>query len=397
MKSNNVQFIVISLSLLLLCSCQSLTNAYRQNILNTNELYLDNAFPKAQAINVETEEDIFAIDEDMLNMVNYVLKPERDQERQARLLLEYIFSSNHIALSYAQDANVTAIDAFHGKTANCMSLTIMAYALAEEAGLKLKFQDIKVPEYWLRKGTHQLLMGHVNLLVIKRKAHTNQNVWSNEILQIDFDPGAAKDHFARKIVSKKTIVAMFYNNKAAEAIVRLEYDTAYAYLKAATQIDPLFSSAWGNLGVLYKVNHHHNLAINAYKYALELSPNDLTSLENLALLFKKLGNTKEADEIKQRLHAKRLTNPHYHALLSNEALYNGEHNLAIKHLKKAISLESKYHEFYYNLAKLYLKTEQLNLAKSSMKKALKYNKNISIERKYNKKLNFLNQASVRYK
>lgn len=92
----------------------------------------------------------------------------------------------------------------------------------------------------------------------------------------------------------------------------------------------------------------------------------------------------------------RLNNPHYHALLSNEALYNGDHDSAIRHLKRAIRLESKYHEFYYNLAKIYQKTNQLVLAKSAMKKALKLNKNINIERKYNKKLNFLNQASVRY-
>ena len=199
-----------------------------------------------------------------------------------------------------------------------------------------------------------------------------------------------------KLLAKKTMVAMYYNNKGAEALVRAEYDEAYAYFKAATKMDPEYFSAWGNLGVLYKINHHYDLAINTYMYALELGPEDLTSLENLALLFDKLDRKDEAAIIANKLHNKRLSNPHYHALLASEAKYRNEYNSAIRHLKDAIKLESKFHEFHFDLAQLYLHTEQLNLAKSSMKKALKLNQDIHTEREYNRKLNFLNQASVSY-
>ncbi|WP_426370199.1 tetratricopeptide repeat protein [Pseudocolwellia sp. HL-MZ7] len=371
-------------------------NSYRQNTTNLDDLYLDNAYPTANQIPIETEHDIFALDEEMQNMVNYVLKPERDHGDKARLLLNYIFSSNHIAMSYESGTNVSAIDAFHGSKANCMSLTIMAYALADAAGMRLKFQDIKVPEYWVRKGSHQLLMGHVNLLIQKPSSIFKGNTWTQEILQIDFDPNASKAHFPRKVVSKETMVAMFYNNKGAEALVRAEYDEAYAYFKAATKKDPEYFSAWGNLGVLYKINSHYDLAINTYQHALALSPEDLTSLENLALLFDKLDRQDEAAIIANKLHNKRLSNPHYHALLASEAMYKNKYDSAIRHLKDAIKLESKFHEFHFDLAQLYFKTEQLKLAKSSMKKALKLNENIHIEREYNRKLNFLNQASVSY-
>jgi len=396
MKNNYVYITFIFLFISLLSGCGSLSNVYHQSITNTDELYNDKAYPTADTFIIETEDELFALDDEMRNMVKYVLKPERDQEKKARLLLEYIFSSNHISMSYDSGANLTAIDTFHGSKANCMSLTIMAYALAKEAGMKLQFQDIQVPEYWVRKGSHQLLMGHVNLLINKPSSRLKSPVWSNEILQIDFDPGAAKDHFPREIVSKKTIIAMFYNNKGAEALVRREYDLAYAYLKSATQIAPLYHSAWANLGVLYKKNKHYNLAINSYQHALSLSPEDLNALENLALVFNALDRENEAKVINNKLHVKRLNNPHYHALLANEASYKREYSSAISHLKKAIRLESKFHEFYFDLAKLYVKTEQLELAKSSMRKALKFNRNMHTERKYNRKLNFLNQASVRY-
>jgi len=396
MKSINAPLVILLFCIFHLLGCESISSSYRQNVVNLDQLYLDSAYPKSTSYFIESEEDIFALDEEMKSMVKHVLNPERDQIKKARLLLEYIFSSNHIAMSYDQGANVTAIEAFHGSKANCMSLTIMAYSLANEAGMSLNFQNIKVPEYWVRQGGHQLLMGHVNLLVKRKSYGPNSQIWAKNVLQIDFDPGAAKEYFDRHVISKQTIVAMFYNNKGAEALVRADYDLAYAYFKAATQIDPLYYSAWGNLGVLYKMNKYYDKAIKAYQYALELAPNDLNALENLALLFTTLDRADEAKAINNKLHVKRLSNPHYHALLANEASYKQDYKSAIKHLKKAIRLEGAFHEFHFDLAKVYFKTKQLKLAKTAMNKAIKLNNDVHIERKYNKKLNFINHASVRY-
>lgn len=396
MKNNLAIILVISVVMFGLSGCQNITHLYSLDIDDKTKLYQDHAFQHIPIDSIETQNDIFAIDQEMKDMVRYILRRENDEEEKAKLLLEYIFSSNHIAMSYDTNANVTAIDAFHGKKANCMSLTIMAYALGKEAGMSLQFQDIEVPEYWVRRGTHQLLMGHVNLLITRRQTSASNRIWSRELLQIDFDPGAEKQHFPRKIIRKNTVTAMFYNNKGAEAMVNKEFNKAYVYLKAATQIDPKFSSAWGNLGILYKLKGLHELAMSTYKYALNLSPNDYTALENLSLLFSKMGNIDEYTKISKILHNKRNENPYYHALLSDEAQFKGDNNSAISHLKKAININASFHEFYYTLSTLYYKTDQIYLAQSAIKKALKLNKNFSTEVKYNRKLNFLNQASVRY-
>ncbi len=396
MKSKYLISFSVILLTLFMSACQSITHLYSRSVDDKQQLYRDDVFPNAHNFVVETQDHIFAIDQEMKDMVRYVLKPKSDDADKAKLLLEYIFSSNHIDMSYDTNANVTAIDAFHGKKANCMSLTIMAYALGREAGMSLRFQDIKVPEYWVRSGTHQLLMGHVNLLITRKPNSSGSHVWSKEILQIDFDPSAIKKHFPRKVVSKNAVTAMFYNNKGAEAMVQKKYDEAYAYLKAATNIDPKFSSAWGNLGILYRLNGLHEEAINAYQYTLSLSPNDYTALENLSILYEKMGNVEEYNKISDLLHNRRIENPYYHALLSDEAMFKGDMEDAIKHLKKAIKLDSKFHEFYYTLSKLYYQNNQIQLAQSAIKKALKLNKNFKTEVRYNRKLSFLNQASVRH-
>ena len=376
--------------------CSSVTTSQSELLQQSKYLYADHKFPLANNIVIESQDEIFAIDQEMKSMVNYILRKTRNEEEKAKLLLQYIFSSNHINISYDSYANVNAIDAFYGKKANCMSLTIMAYALGTEAGMSLKFQNVEVPEYWIRNGSQQLLMGHVNLLVTKKKSNKVSYYFSRNLLQIDFDPNAVKNNFRKTVISKNRMTAMFYNNKAADAMVDLNYNKAYAYLRAATLLDPSFAGAWGNLGIIYKHHNLNKLAIKTYQYSLELKPNDSNVLENISLLYTKLNRLEEAEKIKRFLHTKRSGNPHYHALLSDEANYRGNKNKAIKHLKKAITLENNHHEFYFNLAKLYYQTEQINLAQSAIKKAIKLNKNMATKMKYNKKLNFLNQASLRY-
>lgn len=374
--------------------CSTITTSNTDLLQSSQYLYADNKFPLANQYLIESQDEIFAIDQEMKSMVKYILRKTRNEEEKAKLLLRYIFSSNHINISYDSYANVNAIDAFYGKKANCMSLTIMAYALGSEAGMSLKFQDVEVPEYWIRNGTQQLLMGHVNLLVTRKKRNNINYYLSKNLLEIDFDPNAVNDSFRKKMISKNRITAMFYNNKAADAMIDLNYNKAYAYLRAATLIDPSFSSAWGNLGIMYKHHNLFDLAIKTYQFSLNLKPNDPNVLENLSLLYVKLNRLEEAEKIKRFLHRKRSKNPHYHALLSDEANYQGNKNKAIEHLQKAIKLENNYHEFYYNLAKLYYQTKQINLAQFALKKALKLNKNINTEMKYNKKLTFINQASL---
>ena len=143
--------------LLLLSACQSTNITKNSNIKINHALYLDDEFPDYQSINIESSQEIFAIDDEMKLMVETKLKPERNVKKRAAKLLEHIFSQDNIDLNYQSGANITAIEAYHTQKANCMSLTIMAYVLAKEAGLDINFQDVQIPEYWVRNGKYNLL------------------------------------------------------------------------------------------------------------------------------------------------------------------------------------------------------------------------------------------------
>jgi tetratricopeptide (TPR) repeat protein len=384
------RFIIIFslLSLPTLFSCQS--NNYSVNSNTPVEsLYLDQNFDIPISFKLESEQEVFMLDDAMLAVVENDINTTQDSKKKAMKLLNHIFSKEKIDLSYSGNANLTAREAYHSQTANCMSLTIMAYALAKEANLVVDFQQVDVPEYWVRNGQYNLLTGHVNLL-IKPSEHPERHVvYGNNNIQIDFDPFVVKETFSKRVITKNTVLAMYYNNKGGQALVDEEYDTAYQYFKAATLTDNNFSAAWGNLAVLYRLTDNLSMAERAYRYAVEIGPRNLTALKNLALLLRIQQKYEEADDIDNRLLIKRIKNPYYHAVLADEAYYKHDYRTALKHYKKAVRLNKNIHELYFGMAKTLYQMNRLPEAERALKKALSLNKFESTENQYIAKLNFL--------
>lgn len=377
---------------LVISGCQSTAKSVKQptNFLHDTEVFADESFEGYRSVEIETMEQVFSLSDEMRELVTLRLLSERDHFKRAEKLLKILFFEKENEIDYRYGANLTAQEAFENKQANCMSLTIMAYALADAAGLKASFQDVDVPEYWIRNGTYSMLTGHVNISIKKQREANVAVVWGNETIEIDFDPLVAKRSFPKQKISKNTVLAMFYNNKGAQYLVDDDLTTAYAYFKASIETDPFFEAAWGNLGILYRKSSMYEHSERAYKHATDIDGNNLTALTNYALLLRALGKIDKAELIEKNIHQQRLSNPYYHAMLADEAHYAGDYRKAISYYRKAIKLDSKAHEFYFGLAKVYYDLNELASAKAQLKRAIRLSKKSSIHRKYEAKLAVLN-------
>ncbi|MBA6302916.1 tetratricopeptide repeat protein [Colwellia sp. MB02u-14] len=379
---------------LLLSACQTSDKLAHKNVYVNENLYFDEYFPNYQAVKVESKEDIFALDDRMRLMVKEKLMTERDIKRRARKLLKHIFDQDNVALAYNSAANVSAIGAYNNQQANCLSLTIMAYALAKEAQLAVDFQEVKIPEYWVRNGAYNMLTGHVNLVVTKPKSPHAQVVFGSDILTIDFDPFVIKASFPKTIISQSYVLSMFYSNKGAQALVNKQLTKAYAYFKAATTLAPNFSPAWANLGILYRMSGHLALAKKSYQYALEVNPENFTAMSNMSLLLDNLKDRKELANIRKTLKNQRENNPYYFALLANQAFYLANNKQALAYYRQAIKLNKHEHAFYFGLAKVYYALNENRKAQRAMGKAILYNRINSIDVTYIAKLNFLKKQEL---
>ena len=212
----------------------------------------------------------------------------------------------------------------------------------------------------------------------------------------DFDPYSLKKRFKTQPITEQRIVAMFYNNKAAFAFAEQNYAQAYAYYKAAIKTDPKFAVTWSNLGILYRIHNLNDLAENLYYHSLALEPDSINTLSNLAYLYRLQNKLNLADSLERKVTKQRETNPYYYLMLGNEAYIDQQYRLSIQHYKKSLSLDRQNHEAYFGLAKSYFILEQLPQAERYLTKAKQHALTKQDEKKYQNKLNLLNQIALAY-
>ena len=114
-------------------------------------------------------------------------------------------------------------------------------------------------------------------------------------------------------------------------------------------------------------------------------------MSNLSLLLFAQGDYQEAKRLDQIIMRNRSLNPYYYSLLAQEQFYQGDYKIAIKHYRKAIKLNENVPDFYFGLAKVYYRLDNLSKAKTYLKKAIKKNRSPQREAQYIAKLDALKQ------
>ncbi len=299
--------------------------------------------------------------------------------------MKAIFDHSDYGMLYRNSANTTADTTFNNRAANCLSLSIMTYALAEHVDLVATFYEVDIPEYWTRREGYSLLNGHINMRVSMPEVNHVTSIggsWAD----VDFDPQMLRNYFLRKPVSKNKIVSMYYNNKGADALVANSYTKAYSYFRAAATLTPELQQSWVNLGVLYRMVDAYEQAEMTYKHALSLDDENLTAWENLSILYTHQDRNEEAMQITQMVEAKRKNNPFYHYILGEQAFESGNIMAAIKHYRKGLKLDNARHEILFGMAKAYNELGDVSEAQRFLERAVKHSPNQQEKQRYSSKL-----------
>lgn len=348
-------------------------------------VFRDDLFPAYMLSSVEDPQTIFALDSDAQAFVNRTQSEVRTPRENIRNLVNQIFDHAALGLSYQSAANTIASATFERSQANCLSLSIMTYAMAKYAGLSPQFYQVNIPEYWTRREGVNLLNGHINLRISPYKA-PNDIVFSEAYADVDFDPQEVRNNFVREPISRTRVIAMFYNNKGADALLANSYSDAYRYFKAAVQTDSSLSQAWVNLGVLYRRLEANDSALASYQRALKENPQHLTAWENLSILYAATGRKDEARAIQNRLARERQENPFYHTMLGEDALAAGAPDKALSHFRTALRLDRHQHVIYFGLAKAYAALGDTAKARTQLARAARLVPDENIKARYQSKL-----------
>ena len=213
----------------------------------------------------------------------------------------------------------------------------MFVALARAADLDVAFQTVEVPPIWYSDSDLVILNNHVNALV--------KHNFGKRVI-VDFNVTDLKGDYETREVSDAYALALYYNNKAMDALRAGNYEKSFGLLKKSIETYPDIAANWANLGVIYSRNDLDDYAIEAHLQALDLDKNHRPSLTNLAVLYRDRGDSETAESYRRRVRRYQDQNPYYHYSHALAAYNTGDLQGASERLERAMRLKDSEHKFY---------------------------------------------------
>jgi Flp pilus assembly protein TadD len=314
--------------------------------------------------------EVFALSEAMTRYLKVDLAEQLS--KGARQALIDAVSQGQLKLEYDSVSTRNAAEAFDAKAGNCLSLVIMTAAFAKALGLEVQYNSAAVGDLWSRSGNIYFLNGHVNVTLGKRYTDPRTLYDAAELVTIDFLPGAEMRALRTKAIDEQTIVAMFMNNRAAEALVRGRLDDAYWLAREAMRQSPTFWGAYNTLGVVYLRRGLPDAAELAFRRVLVNEPENTRAWANLALTLDKLGRAAEAAAADRELARIEHHAPFHFFHLGIAAMEAGDFKAARASFAREVRRAPEYHEFHFWLGLAELRLGNVEAARAELGLALEH-------------------------
>ncbi|MDE2145128.1 MAG: hypothetical protein KGJ24_00410 [Burkholderiales bacterium] len=294
-------------------------------------------------------EAVFALSPAMRRFADEMQRahPARSGGGLRQALLDALYHHGPLQLRYDAGATRTAAQAFEARAGNCLSLVIMTSAFARYLGLPVSYQRVLEPPSYSLDGALVFANGHVNL-VLSPSLHDAFSRWPPASdLQVDFVPPSEFGARRTERIDETTVLAMFYNNRAAEALADHRLADAYAWARAALRRDPRFGAAANTLAVIYLQAGHPAAAEAALRQALALEPRNATALGNLVNALRRQGRDAEAEAVAVRLAAIQPEAPFEAFELGRQAMARGDDARARQWFAQELKLQPDQPDVHY--------------------------------------------------
>ena len=208
--------------------------------------------------------DVLAVSPAMEEFLErYILKYSSSQTR-LELLTSSVTNSGVLGFDYDESRTLTAAQAFEMRSGNCIGFANMMVALARQAGLKARYQEVfRRPEWSDHEDDTVLLVKHVNVVI-----ETHRDIWVVDVSGIKISPTAR-----RRLIDDSYAKALYLNNIAVDSLLENDLPTAYAYMYSAIDADYQATDPWVNMGVIYGRNDQLDDAVSAFNHALQIDSN----------------------------------------------------------------------------------------------------------------------------
>ena len=316
-------------------------------------------------------DDVFAPSDAMKQYVATEIAGQARIKGRRQGLLDALYAKDELRLDYDSARTLNAAQAFATRSGNCLSLVVMTAAFAKQLALPIRYQSAYLDETWSRDGDIYFFSGHVNISLGKRPLDPefelyNGTDWST----IDFRSPYEIRGLRTRDVAEQTIVAMYMNNRAAEALAHGQLDDGYAWARAAITQDPEFLSSYNTLGAIYQRHGNLDEAERVLAFALQHDPANTHVMSNLATVLSDLGRAAEARVLTDKLERMDPNPPFAFFARGLQALRERNFAAARDLFAKEVERAPYYHEFHFWLAAAYVGLGQGEEARKELEQAI---------------------------
>jgi Tfp pilus assembly protein PilF len=357
-------------------------------------VFLDDALFAPPAVDTAADR-VMALSPAMHEVLRTEIKPALRGNDPRRALVAALQRGGRLRLDYDAEVTRNAAEAFDARAGNCLSLVIMTAAFAREAGVNVRFQRVKAADSWARSEGMVFAVGHVNLALGRLGGRLQMDALGDDWLIIDFYPDEDIGRQRIEVLSEQRVLALYMNNKAAEALAAGQVDDAYAWVRAAVGKDPTLSGSFNLLGVVYGRRGHWAHADRALAEALRLEPGNVHAMGNRVGTLNRLGRGGEASALSAELQRRQPVVPFAAFDRGLELLRAGRYEAAESLFKKELGLTAQYHEVHFWLAVAQFHLGARASALAHLKTALDHSTTRQQQALYAAKLDHLKALGVR--
>jgi Tfp pilus assembly protein PilF len=339
-------------------------------------------------------DEIFQVSDAMRRYLQHPqIEAQLRKKGPQRGLLEALYTTGELRLDYDARTTRSAAQAFDARAGNCLSLVVMTAAFAKELGLTVRYQSAYLEETVTRRSNLLLLSGHVNVTLGRRFVDPRFPV--QEAMTVDFLPPEELRGLRTREIDEQTVVAMYMNNRAVEALVAGRIDDAYAWAREAVRHDPQFLGALNTLGVVYLRRNALAQAAAVFSHVLERDADNLTALANLAGAYARQGRIEESRAMQLRLVKLEPQPPLHDFNLGLAAMKQQDYRTAKEMFAREVARADDSAEFHYWLGLAHYGLGNVEQARLHMARALETSNGRRDRDLYSAKLDFIQARSNR--
>ncbi|PWF45097.1 tetratricopeptide repeat protein [Massilia glaciei] len=305
-----------------------------------------------------------------------------------RGLVDALYQKGQLNLDYDASSTRNAAHTFATRSGNCLSLVIMTAAFAKALGANVYFQSVKTDPSWSRRQGLHLASYHVNLSFLKRSQYAASSD-GYRMLTVDFLPSGEAAGYRTEPLTEARIVAMYLNNRAAEALARGQLEPAYWWARKAVEHDATFLAGYNTLGVVYQRHGDLPLAERVFRDALGREPDNTALLNNLIGLLAEQGRVADSQALAQRLAALEPVPPFHYFNKGLAAMQVKDYRGAKALFEKEVARAPHNHEFHFWLAEAALGLGHAGAAREQLALALENSNTPGTRERYSEKLQHL--------